>query len=155
MRFLCDQMLGTLAKWLRLLGFDTFYASSDISDDELLDIAEKERRILITRDKQLIKRAEKNGLKVTKIETYDLILQIKKVLQDNHIVFNENDILSRCSTCNTVLEKVSKEEIKDLVPDRVFQNHEVFWHCPGCGKIYWLGSHYNNMRETIQKIRLS
>ncbi len=148
-------MLGTLAKWLRLLGFDTFYASSDISDDELINIAEKEKRILITRDKQLIQRAEKIGLRVTKIETYDLILQIKKVLQDNNVVFNEDDILSRCSTCNAVLEKVSKEEIKDLVPERVFQNHEVFWRCPGCGKIYWLGSHYDNMKEMIQKIRLS
>ncbi|HEC89319.1 MAG TPA: hypothetical protein ENI44_01910, partial [Thermoplasmatales archaeon] len=145
MKFLCDQMLGTLAKWLRLLGFDTFYASSDISDDELLRIAEKEKRILITRDKQLIHRAEKNGLRVTKIETFDLTMQIRKVLQENNVQFNENTILSRCSTCNAVLEKVSKEEVKDLVPERVFQQQDVFWRCPGCGKIYWLGSHYDNM----------
>ena len=155
MKLLCDQMLGTLAKWLRLLGFDTFYASSDISDNELLTIAEKENRILITRDKQLILRAEKIGLRVTKIETYDLVMQIKKVLQENNMIIDERNILSRCSNCNTLLTKVSKEEVKGLVPPKVFEHHEMFWCCPNCNKIYWLGSHYENMREMIQKIKLS
>ena len=64
MKFLCDQMLGTLATWLRLFGFDTFYANAEMDDDELLKIAEKENRVLITRDKELIIRAKKKNIKV-------------------------------------------------------------------------------------------
>ena len=155
MKFLCDQMLGTLAKWLRLLGFDTFYASSEISDDELLNIAEREDRILLTRDKQLIIRAKKRGLAVTKIRSYDIELQIKEVLKDNHVKVEEENILSRCSNCNTILIKISKGKVQDLVPPKVFENHDVFWLCPSCGKIYWLGSHYKDMKKMFHRIQLS
>ena len=69
MKFLCDQMLGTLATWLRLFGFDTFYANSEIDDDELLDITKKENRTLVTRDKELTIRASKRKLQYIEINS--------------------------------------------------------------------------------------
>jgi len=153
MRFLCDQMLGTLAKWLRLMGFDTFYASSEIKDDELLRIAEEEDRLLVTRDKQLVSRAEKKGLKVIKVDTTNLEEQLELVLKKSNTSIKGEDVLSRCSKCNTILIKIAREKVEGKVPPRVFEQHREFWFCPRCKKIYWAGSHYDNIRETIHKLQ--
>ncbi len=82
MKFLCDQMLGTLAKWLRLFGFDTFYANAEMDDEELLRVADEENRILITRDKQLIVRAIKKNLQIVEMTLTDIDEQLKRVLKD-------------------------------------------------------------------------
>ena len=94
MRFLCDQMLGTLAKWLRLIGFNTFYANKEMDDSELLQIAKKEKRIIVTRDKELLIRGKKQNLKVIKISSTNLDVQLKHVLDD--IQINGEAIFSRC-----------------------------------------------------------
>ena len=80
MKFLCDQMLGTLAKWLRIYGFDTFFASSQIKDEDLVEIAKNENRTLITRDKELIYSAKRQNIKTIELKTTDLDEQIKQVL---------------------------------------------------------------------------
>jgi uncharacterized protein with PIN domain len=151
MRFLCDQMLGTLAKWLRLFGFDTFYANNVIEDIELLQIAKKEKRIIITRDKELFIRGKKQNLKVIKIESTDLDIQLKQVL--NGIRINDETIFSRCSLCNSLIEKIEKHEIKNKVFDKIYKNNDSFWFCPKCDKIYWMGSHYNKIISKINEIK--
>ena len=77
MKALCDQMLGTLAKWLRLFGFDTFYANQEIEDEELLQVAKKEDRVIITKDKQLIARGKKEKLSVIEMDTTNLDEQLR------------------------------------------------------------------------------
>lgn len=153
MKFLCDQMLGTLARWLRLLGFDTFYATVEMKDDELLQIAKKENRILITRDKELILRAKNQNIRVTMIDSTDLEKQLIKVLQKNKAIIHESKVLSRCSCCNTPLTEISKQNVKNRVPPKIFEKHNTFWHCSTCNKIYWMGSHYDKIMEKIQTIR--
>ena len=147
MKFLCDQMLGTLAKWLRIYGFDTFYADSEITDDELLDISEKENRCLITRDKELIIRSKKKNLETIQLNTTDLDEQLACVLK--RVKIDKKKILSRCTLCNSVLKVIKKEEVKNKVPIKVFENNEKFWFCQKCDKIYWTGTHSDKMFKKI------
>ena len=144
-------MLGTLAKWLRILGFDTFYANAEMSDEDLLNIAKGENRTIFTRDKELIIRGKKKNLNVIAIETTYLDLQLNQALK--HVNIDENSVLSRCTLCNTMLDTVEKNEIQGKVPSKVFENNEKFWFCSKCNKFYWMGSHYNEMINKIDKIK--
>jgi len=147
MKFLCDRMLGTLAKWLRIYGFDTFFATDETDDDELIDIAKKEHRVLITRDKDLIHISRRENLKVIKINYIEVKDQIKQVLKDTKI--RKENVLTRCLVCNSLLENIDKKEVKDKIPPGAFQINDEFWICKKCNKIYWKGSHYDNMLEKI------
>jgi len=150
MKFLCDRMLGTLAKWLRIYGFDTFYANSETNDDELLRITKKENRTLITRDIELIYRAKRENLIVIEVKTTDLDEQLKLVLK--HVKVDKNTFLSRCTLCNTAIHAIKKDEVKNKVPKKVFENNNKFWFCKKCDKIYWMGSHYEKMKDKIKKL---
>ena len=143
-------MLGTLAKWLRIYGFDTFFVNSEMDDAKLMEITKKENRILITRDRNLIQSARRENLKTIEIKTTDINEQISTVLDD--IKIDKTKVLSRCILCNTEVEEIKKEEIKDKVPKRVFDNNEKFWFCKKCNKIYWKGTHYEKMFEKINNL---
>ena len=143
-------MLGTLAKWLRIYGFDTFYASRDMDDPEVLEISKKENRILISRDKNLIIAARRENLKTIEISTTDLDEQISIVL--GNIKPDKTKILSRCIICNAKVEDIKKQNVEDKVPEKVFKNKEKFWLCKNCNKIYWQGSHYEKMFEKIDNL---
>jgi len=144
-------MLGTLAKWLRIFGFDTFYANSQMDDSQLIDISKNEKRVLITRDKNLLQRAKKEKLKVIEINTTDINQQINKVI--NQIKINPSMALSRCILCNTELDEIKKDEVEKKVPKRVFDSNEKFWFCPKCKKVYWKGTHYDNMIKKINTLK--
>ena len=152
MKLLCDQMLGSLAKWLRLCGFDTAFATQTTTDESLLKKAQKEQRVLITRDKQLIAQAKKNLILVIEIKTIDLDVQLTTILK--HISINPEDILSRCSECNTPLISVEKDTIKSHVPPKIFSEKNCFWRCPSCKKTYWKGTHYDAINKKIIKLQL-
>lgn len=150
MKVLCDQMLGTLAKWLRIYGFDTFYANSSISDNNLIQISKDENRILISRDKELIQIARRENIKTIELKITDIDEQIKAVLKD--LKFDKSNILSRCILCNSEVKNISKDKIRENVPKRIFENNEKFWFCKHCNKIYWKGSHYEKMIEKINNL---
>lgn len=146
MKFLCDQMLGTLAKWLRIYGLDTLYANSTMPDGKLIMISKKENRCLITRDEELVFKCRRENIQVIHLKTLNLDEQLRIVLQN--LAVDKNKILSRCIVCNSELSNIKKDAAKGKVPEKVFQNHEKFWFCKTCNKIYWCGSHYDKM---IQK----
>lgn len=150
MKFLCDQMLGNLSNWLRFFGFDTIYIKDEVSDDELLKIAKNENRIIISRDKELIIRADKRKLKNIKIKSIDLDEQLKNVLNKTKI--NKNIILSRCSLCNNNLTKIKKQDFKDDIPKKIYDIFEEFLYCSFCNKIYWKGSHYDKILKKIIRL---
>ena len=106
MKYLCDQMLGTLAKWLRIYGFDTFYPEGSSDDSELLDISKKEDRVLITRDKKLIIRARRENIKTIEIDSINIEDQIRTVISDE--IINSNNVLSRCILCNGLVDEIKK-----------------------------------------------
>ncbi|MBC7129009.1 MAG: Mut7-C RNAse domain-containing protein [Thermoplasmatales archaeon] len=148
MKFLCDEMLGRLAKWLRVMGYDVLYLKN-VEDEKIVENAIKEDRILLTRDKKLAKKF-KNSLY---IEEKDLDGQIRKVVEAFEITKNEENFLSRCIICNVEIEEIEKEKVKGKVPENVFENFEEFWICKKCGRIYWAGTHWKNMKEKMEKIK--
>ena len=151
MKFLCDRMLGTLAKWLRIYGFDTFYANSETDDNELLRIAKKENRTLITRDKELTYCGKRENLIVIELKTTDLDEKLNLDLK--HVKIDKKTFLSRCTLCNTTIHSIKKDEVKDKVPKKVFENNEEFWFCKRCDKIYWMGSHYDKMKTKMKELQ--
>jgi uncharacterized protein with PIN domain len=151
MKFLCDQMLGTLAKWLRIYGFDTFYANSKIDDSELIAISIRENRVLISRDKKLLQNARRENLKTIEIKTTEINEQISKAIGSEEV--DDSKVLSRCILCNTPVAIIKKYEVKGKIPKKIFDNNETFWLCPKCNKIYWRGSHYENMVKKIKDIK--
>ena len=142
-------MLGSLAKWLRIFGFDTLYPDMTTNDDQVLDIAKAEKRLLITRDKELLIRGKKIQLDVLEIQTMDLDKQLAQVL--THIPIDRIEVLTRCTLCNTPLISVEKKATKTHVPPKVFESRDQFWYCSICNKYYWMGTHYENMIEKINK----
>ena len=145
MKLLCDHMLGTLAKWLRFMGYDTAYPGP-LDDTELLALAKEEGRVLLTRDKELASRSTT----AFRVRSDDLEEQIREVA--SHLQLKVVDPLSRCSLCNAVLVAASREEVGDLVPGGVLARHETFWRCPSCGKVYWQGSHWDKMVERLNRL---
>jgi len=149
MKFLCDQMLGTLAKWLRIMGYDAAYAEKG-NDNEIIELAEREDRVLLTRYRELSSR-HKNSLL---IDGTELEYQIKKVVNSLGIDIDRKNYLSRCTVCNIPVKKISKEYAKGKVPSHAYESHDEFWICPNCKRIYWKGTHYENMKQFIERLGL-
>jgi uncharacterized protein with PIN domain len=145
MKFIADCMLGKLAKWLRILGFDTAFFSK-IDDDDLLSLAKAEGRILLTRDTDL---SEKSG----EVQTFFVRSEVwrDQVLQvlDELDIWNAARPYSRCLECNTDLKPLPKERARNLVSAFVFEQSEAFALCPDCGRVFWKGSHFEDMNEKI------
>lgn len=144
-RFLCDHMLGTLARWLRLLGYDTAYPGA-VKDDALLTLAEREGRVLLTRDKEL---ATRQGAATLYIASDALDAQIRQVLVD--LTPDVGDPMSRCSVCNGPLSEATREEVRGEVPEGVWERQREFWRCTSCGQYYWRGTHWERMRPAIDE----
>lgn len=145
MKFLCDHMLGTLAKWLRFLGYDTAYPGP-VDDGELKAMAVREDRVLLTRDFELSGRVPG----AVYLESDDLDVQFVQVVHMFRLT--ADGALSRCSVCNVPIEAIAKEEAKGHVPAAVFDRHREFWRCPECGRYYWPGSHFDRVLAKLREI---
>jgi uncharacterized protein with PIN domain len=134
-RFLVDAMLMRLGRWLRLMGMDVANPSTP-NDKDLLELARREERTLITRDRQLAEMCGSAGVTCLFIQSSLLEEQLRE-LEGLGLALELNP--QRCTLCNGSLALVSEE----------------LWKCEMCGKIYWEGSHWRRMEETLQKIRRS
>lgn len=141
-------MLGKLAKWLKILGFDAVYFRK-IDDDDLLDVARTQGRILLTRDNGIIERA--GDVKALFIESEDWRDQIKQVL-DSLGLKDQAQPHSRCVECNEVLKVVPKSRIKNLVPPFIYENAKNFSLCPQCDRVFWKGTHFEDMERKLEQI---
>lgn len=141
-------MLGKLAKWLRILGFDTLYFSR-IDDHELIRIAQENKRILLTRDTRLLD--VNNPPSSLLIESENWPEQLRQVLGE----FNLEDKVkpySRCLECNTQLKDLKREDARNLVSYFVYRNSDSFSICPNCQKVYWRGTHIDDMDKKLEMI---
>ncbi len=145
MKLLCDHMLGTLAKWLRFMGYDTAYPGP-LDDTALIDEARREGRVLLTRDKELASRLPGS----IRVRSDDLEEQIREVAST--LGLRVTDPLSRCSLCNTVLVPARREDLGAQVPEGVLARHDRFWRCPSCHRVYWQGSHWDRMVERLSRL---
>jgi len=148
-RFLADEMLGSVAKWLRILGFDTEYAK-DMDDDDILEKALNEGRIVLTRDRGLRQRAVKSGIEVIYLESAELEEDMRAVI--GKYPPERDKFMRRCTLCNSQLLEVGKEAAKGRVPKGVYERQERFWYCKRCDKYYWEGSHWKKMKEFLRKV---
>ena len=147
-RFILDAHLGKLAKYLRMLGFDTLYRN-DYGDDEIIELALKEKRIILTRDKLLLRsRRVTHGYYIRSTEKHK---QLREVVQKFDL-YSQFKSFTRCMTCNTELVPKNREEIIHLVQQDIMQYFNEFFFCPACRKVYWKGSHFKRMESFIRDL---
>ena len=150
-RFVLDIHLGRLARTLRLLGFDSVWRN-DITDDELAAISVDERRILLTRDRGILKRARvTHGYLVHETDRRRQVVEILRRFD----LFGTIAPFGRCLKCNGVLEPVAKEAVEHRLPPRTRRDYDDFRTCPGCHRVYWQGSHYDRLAALVEEIRLA
>ncbi len=156
MKFIADSMLGRLAKWLRLLGYDTLYYPH-IEDRLLLKIAREDRRILLTRDTHLVKIRGIRDFML--LEDNDPFQQLKRVITAYRLLqererkdITTDRLMSRCTVCNTCLDRISREEIQGAVPEYVYRTSRKFRKCSGCGKLYWDGTHPDKFKKKLSEL---
>jgi uncharacterized protein with PIN domain len=149
MKFLVDRMLGKLTKGLRMLGCDAIYYRGE-DPHQLIQLARQEGRVILTRNTKLIpKRLEDRILRVTEDKPF---LQLKELIQKGHISLHEENLLSRCLLCNALLDEIPREEAEGKVPDFIFYQQKEFFQCPQCWRIYWQGSHQENMKRKVEEL---
>jgi len=146
--FAADRTLGRLAKWLRLLGFDTVY-ESDVSGDRFYDNLD-EMRVLLTRTEK--NRSRFSGHRLVFIEANDSFEQLAQVIDDLGITASDIRPFSRCIECNIPIIDIPKESAFGLVPDYIWETHDDFSMCRQCGRIFWRGSHTERSMEKIENM---
>jgi uncharacterized protein with PIN domain len=147
-RFVADGHLGRLVAYLRMLGFDTAYPR-DATDAELADIADREERVLLSRDRGLLKRSiVRRGCLLRSDRPHE---QLREVV-DRYGLAGRCDPFGRCLRCNDLLEPLDGSIARPLVPPRVRLEQETFRRCAGCGHIYWRGSHHQRMVGLISAL---
>ncbi len=145
--FVADMMLGKLARWMRVLGYDVLYLNP-VDDTTLLNIAREENRILITRDTRLIKRRGVGEHLL--ILNNDPMEQLKEVVRLYPPVSER--MLSRCIRCNAPLIPAVREDVRDKIPEYVYLTSSQFGRCSECGRVFWPGTHYHQMVKTCRKM---
>ncbi len=147
-RFVLDTHLGKLASYLRMLGIDTLYRN-DYADEELARLSSDEGRILLTRDRGLLKRAVvRRGYCVRETLPRKRLLEVLRRFE----LFEAIAPFRRCIRCNGSLRPVSKQSIAHRLPPKTRQYYDEFRVCGGCEQVYWKGSHYQRMQEFIQRV---
>jgi uncharacterized protein with PIN domain len=150
-RFVADAHLGKLARFLRLLGFDTLYSAA-VEDTELIAISIRDRRIVLTRDLGLLKR--KALTRGYRLRSTDPRRQVGEVIREFSL---QKDLhpFTRCMSCNALLKPVAPATVADRVPPRVFRRFRRFALCSGCGRIYWRGTHFRRLARFIRGQRFA
>jgi len=152
MKFIADRMLGKLAKGLRMLGYDTVYYRGE-GAYPLIKLAREEDRVILTRNSKLLPKRPED--RINRIMEDKLPLQLKELTQKKVILLNKKTLFSRCLLCNILLNEIPREEAEGKVPDFIFYQQKKFFRCPQCLKIYWQGSHQENMKRKIDELRTS
>ncbi len=147
--FIVDGMLGNLARWLRILGYDTMYCP--LSDNIILEKAESEKRILLTKDKALFRSAIRKGVKSMLIDGGDIVDILLNIALTLNIRVKPQKT-SRCPICNGHLNEVESNNVINLVPKNILSKNSVFWICRSCGKVYWHGSHWRLIASTLSRV---
>jgi uncharacterized protein with PIN domain len=147
-QFILDVHLGKLTKYLRICGFDCLF--ENLPDSEIVELSLQEKRIILTKDRGLLK--NKRVTHSYWIRSDDPLEQLLEVF-NRFDLKNKIEFLVRCLVCNSRLQEIAKEEVKDKVPSNTLLYYDKFLLCPHCKKIYWEGSHFQNMTRLLEFIK--
>lgn len=151
-RFYADAMLGKLARWLILMGYDAKWAGHrPRADLELLEECHREGRVFLTRDTGI---PEVAGLRKLVLREQAFEGQLRRVFKLLGLKADPSRFFTRCSYCNLPLESVPREEALALVPPLVKELDTAFWRCPSCKRMYWEGTHSERARDKIKRLGL-
>ena len=146
--FVADAHLGGLARFLRMLGFDTLYENA-IADRDIVAIAAREHRIVLTRDRELLKRREIARGRF--VHAMNPEAQLREVAARYTLALHMRPF-TLCLLCNLPLESISPAEVASRVAERITGFYTEFSRCPGCKRIYWKGSHWTRMRDMLSTL---
>jgi len=147
-RFVLDAHLGRLAAYLRMLGFDALYRN-DFTDEQLAAISSRDHRILLTRDRGLVKRSQiTHGYVVRETSPRAQIVETVRRFD----LARSTQPFSRCMGCNGLLEDAAEEQVSARVPPAARERYHDFRACPVCQRVYWKGSHYQRMSRLIETL---
>ncbi len=150
LRFGCDAMLGTLARWLRLAGYDVLFDPA-LADDELAAVCRREERWLLSRDRALVSGAGPRALLVAAAGLAGEVAELRRRLP---LRVDPARFFTRCSRCNGVLAEVPRAAVADLVPPYVAAHAERFSRCHVCGRVYWPGTHHARIAQSLAELFL-
>ena len=151
-RFLADAMLGSLARWLRILGFDVHY-DPQLDDAALVGRALAEDRVILTSDTRLIRRRRARNHLLVRSGTLEE--QLRQVLEELALQVLPHRVLGRCLRCNEPLVELPAEEARRHVPPYVARTQERFRRCPACRRLYWRATHVERMRKRLEGMGLA
>lgn len=148
-KFLADENVGKLGRWLRILGYDVAYQSPAL-DAQLALNALRENRIILTRDREFVQRrmVERHLL----LTSQDPVEQLKQVIRTFQLELDRNSFFTRCLDCNTPIQSVPKAEVQSVVPEYVYRTQDQFHRCPTCNKFFWAGSHTTNFQDWLKRL---
>ena len=146
-RFAADAMLGRLARWLRVLGYDTAYDDA-IADPVLVELAHAEERILLTRDRHLLR--ELRPARALEVRQDDPLRQLHAIVTELALA-PPRELFTRCLLCNALLAELARAEAEPLLPEGVRDIPGPVRRCPVCGRLYWDGSHVRRMRAALER----
>ena len=154
MKFIADSMLGSLTRWLRLIGYDVRYIK-DYDDFELIEEAIKKSRVLLTGDLELYRLAKKKGIEALLIKERGKAEMLAQVVDRYGLNLEVDLAKSRCPKCGSMVKTIPKEKIKSKVPPSTFRYQEDFWICTNseCEKVYWYGSHWKKIEKILIKAK--
>ncbi len=148
MKLILTKELGRLSKWLRILGIDAAYFKQE-NHGSLIIQALRDNRIILTRNQKLPK---SGGVKIVLVRGERIKEQIQEILKKLDIKPDAETIFTRCILCNEKLTDIDKGEVKDKVPEYVFNTQKDFITCPKCRRIYWQGTHWGNVQKILNEI---
>lgn len=151
-RFIVDINAGKLAKWLRIIGYDTLLFN-ELDDGQMVKIATQDNRVILTRDTQLLKRRviTSGKVKALLVEGEDPKDQLRQIVADLDLDYKHQPF-SRCIECNTRLIEKQKNTLKERIPPYVYKTQDYFMECPDCNRIYWQGTHWTAMNSELDEI---
>ena len=152
MKFIVNGMLGKLTRWLRMLGHNVKY-SNKLDDAQLIAIAKKEKRILLTRDLELYQQATAKGIQAFYVDGKTEAERLAQIAKKFGISLEIDMAVSRCPKCNAQVKPTSKENVKGKVEETTFAHYNEFWQCTKCGQIYWQGAHWTRIRRTLEEAK--
>jgi len=152
MRFLVDGMLGGLARWLRILGYEVRYDAS-AKDNELLAIAGERNMVLLTRDEELHQRAIAKKIVSALVAGETEEERLAQMARSFGVRLETNMAETKCPECGASLRERSKSDLANEVPEESLKLYDQFWKCSNqsCGKVYWVGSHWKQIRQSLEE----